>query len=540
MTWLTIVPTSPYRDRYFPSAETYVEYLEGYSRRHHLNIVTGYDALVDCANTSAQGQCIQYRVTGSPSCCPSDEEGCSTEGRFSQTWDCKTVVIAVGLDVMNTPKGMPSDPEVETYRDGDIQDPESFRNQSVLILGNGNSGAEVATVASKLAQYVHVFARRPVRLSFLTHYVGDLRALNAQPLDTYQLKSLDGFVEVDQAVDDATNPLGHFHVRRTATGRLKVTVSGSSGSNFPENFPLRGEYDRVINCLGFRMNTSVFGPSIAKAAALEWKYPQTTPFYEAGHPKLSGLYYAGTLMHGRDFRRSAGGFVHGFRYLVRAMVRRLKETHFDGVWPGGHHVLDAGGLRTKIEERLDTSAGLYQMFSVLTDVFAIPTHSPSNDPESDEAGEEWAIEYFEEFPFQGLPDRFHPSDYSLVMTMSLEYGDGFTGCDVLGADRAASDPEEADEGGFLHPVFRRWAPGAFSKPLATKHLLEDFQTEYASDRCSGPFDSVLEVYGLSSATLLTITYLSSSLSLFSSRWTLPNVHKWQLNEFLLQERPGYA
>ena len=38
---------------------------------------------------------------------------------------------------------------------------------------------------------------RPVRVAFLTHYVGDVRAKNLKLLDQYQLKSLDGLFEVD-------------------------------------------------------------------------------------------------------------------------------------------------------------------------------------------------------------------------------------------------------------------------------------------------------------------------------------------------------
>ena len=29
----------------------------------------------------------------------------------------------------------------------------------------------------------------------------------------------------------------------------------------------------------------------------------------------SGLYFAGCLSHGKDFKRAAGGFIHGFRYV---------------------------------------------------------------------------------------------------------------------------------------------------------------------------------------------------------------------------------
>ena len=42
------------------------------------------------------------------------------------------------------------------------------------------------------------------------------------------------------------------------------------------------------------------------------KYPRMTHDYQS--VDMPGMYYAGTLAHYLDFRKSAGGFVHGFRY----------------------------------------------------------------------------------------------------------------------------------------------------------------------------------------------------------------------------------
>ncbi|MGH0187537.1 UNVERIFIED_CONTAM: hypothetical protein FKN15_025353 [Acipenser sinensis] len=42
------------------------------------------------------------------------------------------------------------------------------------------------------------------------------------------------------------------------------------------------------------------------------KYPLLTPWYETR--RTPGIFIIGTASHGRDHRRSAGGFIHGFRY----------------------------------------------------------------------------------------------------------------------------------------------------------------------------------------------------------------------------------
>lgn len=42
------------------------------------------------------------------------------------------------------------------------------------------------------------------------------------------------------------------------------------------------------------------------------KYPQIKPSYESRSTR--GLFVLGTASHSVDFRKSAGGFIHGFRY----------------------------------------------------------------------------------------------------------------------------------------------------------------------------------------------------------------------------------
>ena len=55
----------------------------------------------------------------------------------------------------------------------------------------------------------------------------------------------------------------------------------------------------------------------------------------AGYESLSqpGLYFAGTLAHGRDWRRATGGVIHGFRHTAEALFHVL-ESRLHGVrWP---------------------------------------------------------------------------------------------------------------------------------------------------------------------------------------------------------------
>lgn len=54
-------------------------------------------------------------------------------------------------------------------------DPKDFVGQNVLILGQGNSAFETAENILGVTNFIHMLSRSRVRLSWATHYVGDLR-----------------------------------------------------------------------------------------------------------------------------------------------------------------------------------------------------------------------------------------------------------------------------------------------------------------------------------------------------------------------------
>lgn len=102
--------------------------------------------------------------------------------------------------------------------------------------------------------------------------------MNNELLDTYQLKSLDGLVE--GGLEDIAIVRGGRKKRRAEKKflekkeQLYLSLSELLGSrsvnqstnitaeNLPgyhdDNFSLRQPYDRVIRCLGFRFNFSIF------------------------------------------------------------------------------------------------------------------------------------------------------------------------------------------------------------------------------------------------------------------------------------------
>lgn len=108
-----------------------------------------------------------------------------------------------------------------------------------------------------------------------------VRAVNNELIDTYQLKSLDGLVEahlekivIAQRKEKGSRRKGRKQHSKEKKGQLYVTLnkyiqnqkekngSDVTAEELPgyhiDNFSMRKPYDRVIRCLGFRFNFSIF------------------------------------------------------------------------------------------------------------------------------------------------------------------------------------------------------------------------------------------------------------------------------------------
>ncbi|XP_045443479.1 FAD-dependent oxidoreductase domain-containing protein 2 isoform X3 [Pipistrellus kuhlii] len=236
-----------------------------------------------------------------------------------QGYRCSVLLVATGLSVPNL-VDFPGAEYAEGYESVSV-DPEDFVGQNVLILGRGNSAFETAENILGVTNFVHMLSRSRVRLSWATHYVGDLRAINNGLLDTYQLKSLDGLLESDLTdLAVVKDPKGKFHI----TLKFYVEEGNQSAEAVPlpqddsDNFAMRVAYDRIIRCLGWNFDFSIFNKSLRLSSGGEFskKYPLVRPSYESKGSR--GLFVLGTASHSVDYRKSAGGFIHGFRYTGEA------------------------------------------------------------------------------------------------------------------------------------------------------------------------------------------------------------------------------
>eukprot|EP00079_Xenopus_tropicalis_P034645 XP_017948416.1 PREDICTED: FAD-dependent oxidoreductase domain-containing protein 2 isoform X1 [Xenopus tropicalis] len=422
---------------------------------------------------------------------------------------CNVLLVASGLSLPNL-VDFPGSEYVEGYETVSVES-QNFTGQSVLILGRGNSAFETAENILGHTNFIHMLGRSRVRLSWATHYVGDLRAINNGLLDTYQLKSLDGLLEGDledlALVRDGDGKLyvTHKHyLKKSIDNTRNQTNSHSHGmpQDYMDNFAARDPYDRVIRCLGWKFDFSIFDSSVKLKAASRQrsKYPLLKANYEAMYTR--GLFVVGTASHSIDFRKSAGGFIHGFRYTARSVHRLLEQRYHHIPWKASHHPISQ--LLNVLLKRMNEASGLYQMFGVLADVILLG--EDSND-----------FEYLEEVPAGILPMLEESTGRKVkdtgLFVLMMEYGKNFSGPDkdVFHYNRAIGEAGEAWRSNFLHPVVYyynklpseqemklRPEDWPLPRPVRLHHVVEDFLTDW-----TGPNSHVLPLRRFLENCLLT-------------------------------------
>jgi Pyridine nucleotide-disulphide oxidoreductase len=328
-------------------------------------------------------------------------------------------------------------------------DPADFTDQRVLILGKGNSAFETADNLMEKAAVIHVAGPSSIRLAWQSHYVGHLRAVNNNFLDTYQLKSQNAILD-GRVIDITPRPEGGFLVR----------FSFSRADEVVKELP----YDRVLCCTGFRLDTSPFAEGCRPALAINDRFAELSPAYESVN--VPGLYFAGTLMQQRDFKKATTGFIHGFRYTVRALSRILDQRASGTPWPRTEVPSSAEALADAVVRRVNRTSALWQQFSVMADVLLVP----------DDGGE---AQYLEEVPLRYAVDGglAEPGD-GLLVAVTLEYGPDHDKVDPfdISVRRVAQDrAEEAHDAAYLHPVIRVFRD---AKLLAEHHLAENLENQW--------------------------------------------------------------
>ncbi|MFF5106615.1 NAD(P)-binding domain-containing protein [Streptomyces sp. NPDC000134] len=427
MDWNSLLADDPellftrYTDDYFPRADDLVRYLTDYAERTGVRAEYGTEVV---------------RV--------SRPHGVFTvEAADGRTWRTRRLIVATGVSRLNVPP-IPGIRLAERYDDFDT-DPASFTDQRVLVVGKGNSAFETAESLMAKAAVIHVAGPHSLKMAWQTHFVGHLRAVNNNFLDSYQLKSqnavLDGTVEsVEKAPGGGYRVL--FRYART-TEKLREL-----------------HYDRIILAAGFRFDASAFDDTCRPALVIDDRFPEQTAAYESVN--VPDLYFAGTLTQQRDFKKSTNGFIHGFRYGVRALHRVLDARYHDIPWPARPLPAAPEAIADAVVERVNRSSGLWQQFGFLGDVVGV-------------AGDR-AV-YQEEVPLDLVAGGgLGPAEHRFVV--DLEYGPGHDHVDPFDVSVprvVENDAEHASDSVYLHPVVRHYRDGVLD---GTHHLAENLENDW--------------------------------------------------------------
>lgn len=414
-----------YSERYFPEADDLVRYLADFAEAYRLPVA--YDTRV-----------VQVARDGDGAFNVADNQG--------KTYHAERLIVATGVSKPYVPP-IPGIETAELYGTMTV-DPRDFIDQRVLIIGKGNSAFETADNLIETAAVIHVAGPTSIHMAWKSHYVGHLRAVNNNLLDTYQLKSqnalLDGNIERIERRD------GSYFVRVSFV-RVNEVVK-------------EYRYDRVIVCTGFRFDSSIFADDCRPELTHNDRHPVMTSAFESTN--VDHLYFAGTLMQTRDYKKSTSAFIHGFRYGVRALHHILEQRYHGRPWPSASLKADPAALTEVVIARVNRTSALWQLFSFMADLIIV-------------SGDGTAL-YCEELPV----DYVHDSDLAAgqdYFTITLEYGpdhDQHDPFDVSVGRIKQSDAANSEKGRYLHPVVRHYRGKLL---VAEHHVAENLENEWTGE-----------------------------------------------------------
>jgi len=167
-------------------------------------------------------------------------------------------------------------------------------------------------------------------------------------------------------------------------------------------------------------------------------------------------------MQMRDHKRTASGFIHGFRYNVRALAHILAYKYHDVPWP--HRLInsDAASLTNYVIRRINTTSALWQQFGYLCDTIAL----------SEQAQQ---AQCYAEMPVDYVRDTALGHHY---YTITLEYG-SYHVDDPFHINRIhRDDSANAHQSHFLHPIVRHFHG---SQLVSEHHIIEDLEAAWHED-----------------------------------------------------------
>lgn len=422
-----------YSQEYFPDADNLLEYLEDYTKEHRLNI--SYNCNVKRISKTEDGFVVVSQ---------------------DNTYMCKVLVVATGLFKPYMPPVVGIE-HAKPYTEVSVE-PADFINKRVLIIGKGNSAFETADNLIPTAALIHVVSPNSIKMAWASHFVGNLRAVNNNFLDTYQLKSQNAPLDAN-IINIAKN-----------NGQYNVTFSYTHAQGEVEEIT----YDEIISCAGFSVDTSIFDDSARPETTIKDKFPKLDAEWQSSN--VPDMYFAGTLMQSRDYKKYMSGFIHGFRYNVEALSKVLDLKYHDVALPHIVCELDAEKVSQLMLKHINRSSAIWQQPGFICDFVTV-----DEDNNCAKYHPTLAVDYVLQSPLSRNRD---------CLMVTLEYGEPMKNNDPFSEERIErNNVGQAGQSKFLHPVIRHYKG---SELVGEHHIIEDLFAEWYEDVHIDPLVQFME------------------------------------------------
>jgi thioredoxin reductase len=434
-----------YSDSYYPSREELSTYLHDYSVMNKLNIQ--YKTNVRSVDKTGEF----YSVT-------------IDYNEQTMVYTCEKLIIATGLSP-HVPKSIVNESGTDILHYGQYpknyfmekENLDLYKNKSVLLVGNGNSAYELANQLTPYCSSIVILGRKPAPLSISTNYVGSVRGLYLQFMDTFLLKSLNAI----EIVENGKNLYIH---KKNGQNKYDIKIKCNDCDELHEINSVIG-YDNIILTTGWKFDTSIYTMDIKLN---QHGFPIITS--ECESISSPNLFFIGSIAQSLDYKKSSGGFIHGFRYLIRYFYQyhysqSFKMTYFPLLSKKAQTMEQ---ITNHIMHRINNSSSLYQMHGQIVDIFYINI-------------DKYNITYYQDISKHSLfsPSKNSPFLFedlkSPIFMISLEYSKNkVTEIYDLGIKKSDVGTESAST--LLHPIINVISKNRII--IETCHMDEDLLTNF--------------------------------------------------------------
>lgn len=282
----------------------------------------------------------------------------------SEIYICNKLIIATGLSKPIIPKCkkyIKNNENIKHISEFDknyfleIENLTKFKNKSVLLVGLGNSSLEISNILYNYCSNILITGNQR-DLSIISHYDGDIRCKYMNFYDTFLLNIMNGIdnkILTDKEV-----------IVENSNGKYYILSHCEDGILFCNSIKY---FDYIIYCTGKEFDLSIFDNSII--IKMNGKYPQIKFNYES--IDYQNLFFIGSLMHSLDYKKNSGGFIKGYRYLIKLFFKtnymitidKPINFNFNGTLQIYHD------LAYLIYERINYSSSLFNLPDYITDIF---------------------------------------------------------------------------------------------------------------------------------------------------------------------------